>query len=448
MSLMVAGLALLIAWPLYNLTLVMMATRAQSADRRSRRNDAATPTGNEPETFWIVIPCLNEERVVGRTAAAALALSGPTGTTSYVLVIDDASDDGTAAVLSAIEHPNLHVLRRTLPEARRGKGEALNAGYRFIRECSRLHGNDPRRVAIGVIDGDGRGSPNMLTEVSRTMRDPSVGAAQCRVRIHNRDRVLGAVQDLEFGSIANASQVLRNGLGTVGLGGNGQFTRLSSLIELGETPWSKCLVEDLELGLRLHLGGERIRYISAARVTQQGVVDVRRLLRQRTRWAQGNLQCVSYVPRLIASRRIGNLALMEMLYYLLAPWMNAIGTIGIVAVWGDAMWRLTPGHGEPFLVHTWPELATVVSIWIAALLAPPLLWAVVHHAQLRDERLGRLLLAAVAYPGFLMLGLISTWRAVLRQVTGRSAWAKTERLAEELDEEPVRTRPAIQVART
>ena len=432
MTLMAAGFALLVAWPLYNLILVMMATRAQAADRRRRQQLGATrPTGNEPETFWIVIPCLNEERVVGRTVAAALALAGPVGTRTNVLVVDDASDDGTAAVLAAIEHPNLHVLRRSLPDARRGKGEALNAGYRFIRDSTALYGTEARRVAIGVIDGDGRGSLNLLADVSWAMREPRVAATQCRVRIHNRDRLLGAVQDLEFACIANASQAMRNDLGTVGLGGNGQFTRLSALLPFGEEPWSKCLVEDLELGLRLHLAGDRIRYLSGAWVTQQGVVDPKRLLRQRTRWAQGNLQCVSYVPKLIASRRIGNVALTEMLYYLLAPWLNAIGTLAIGGLWGYAIWRLLPGNGAPFMITSWQQLLTIVGIWLLALMTPPTLWAVLHRLQLRDERLGRLLLAGLAYPAFLLLGLVSTWRAVGRQVAGRSAWAKTERLPEE-----------------
>ncbi|GAA0714975.1 glycosyltransferase family 2 protein [Dactylosporangium roseum] len=436
-AILLVGFAFLALWPAYNLALVAFSASDSATAGRRRRRDAIAPNGNEPLTFWIVVPALNEERVVGRTVSAALALSGSAGTRTRVLVVDDGSDDGTPDVLAGIGHPDLTVLRRDFPDARKGKGEALNAAFRTIRDLTLRHGEDPDRVAVGVIDGDGRGSTNILTEVSRLMRDPAVGAVQTRVRIHNRDKVLGAVQDLEFAAIANASQLLRDSAGTVGLGGNGQFARLSSLMRLGAAPWSHCLVEDLELGLRMHLNGERVRYTSIASVRQQGLVDVKRLLRQRTRWAQGNLQCIAYVPRLVASRRIRNHALLEMLYYLLAPWMNAFGTATVLALWTVAVWRLLQGRGETFMIHSWAQMGGVAAFWVAGMTAPGLIWALVHRLQLRDERLGRLLGAALTYPFFLMLGLVSTWRAIARQIARRQAWAKTERLTEDPAPDPV-----------
>jgi len=357
-------------------------------------------------------------------------MAGPEGTVSRVLVIDDGSDDGTPDVLAALNNINLVVLRRELPHARLGKGEALNEAYQVIVNQARIEGVDPRLIAVGVIDGDGRGSSNMLNEIAHLMTNPRIGAVQCRVRIHNRDKILGAVQDLEFGSIVSASQVLRNATGSVGLGGNGQFARLSALISLGATPWSKCLVEDMELGLRLHLSGVGVRFSSHATVTQQGVVDIKRLVRQRTRWAQGNLQCVAYVPRVIASRSVPNRAMLEMVYYLLAPWFNALGAVFVTGLFVFAAYHLLPGENPSVYAASWIELVLAVCLWTGATFAPGLIWAVVHRVQLRDERLARLLLAALVFPAFLFLGVIATVRAIGRQLTGRNAWAKTERLVD------------------
>jgi hypothetical protein len=258
---------------------------------------------------------------------------------------------------------------------------------------------------------------------------------QVQVRIRNRNKLLGAVQDLEFGAIVNACQSLRDTLDTVGLGGNGQFTRLSALLSLGDSPWSGCLVEDLELGLRLHLSGVGIRYTSRASVTQQAVVDIRRLTRQRTRWAQGNLQCARYLPRLVTSKRLGPAALVEVLHYLVSPWLNAVFTAALVVVTAAATAGLAVGHPIPFL-HSWHELAGTGGTWLAVTFFPGLVWSLVHRYRLGDETWRRLLVAALAYPAFLVLGLVATYRAIGRQASGRQAWAKTERLAEEPIEAP------------
>ncbi|WP_067509326.1 glycosyltransferase family 2 protein [Actinoplanes sp. TFC3] len=428
--LVISGYAVLLAWPVSTVALVTFAVRYMASHRRKVVDRSLVRGDATPQHFWIIVPALNEEVVVGNTVAAALTLGGPGGTLARVLVVDDGSDDRTPEVLAAIDHPRLTVLRRNLPEARKGKGEALNAAYRYIAERTAEAGISPERVVVGIIDGDGQGSSNILLEVSRMMRDPQIGAVQVQVRIRNRNKLLGAVQDLEFGAIVNACQSLRDTIDTVGLGGNGQFTRLSALLALGDAPWSACLVEDLELGLRMHLGGVGIRYTSRATVTQQAVVDLRRLTRQRTRWAQGNLQCARYLRKLAGSKRIGLTSLLEMFHYLVSPWLNALVTAGLLGGVLTGATGLALGHPMPYL-RSWEALATSGELWFAVTFFPGFIWALVHRYRLRDESLRRLLVAAVAYPVFLLLGLVATYRAFARQASGRQSWAKTERLAEE-----------------
>src|SRR3954464_15169405 len=153
--LVVVGYAILLAWPVSTLGLVSFAVRYVASHRHDVVTRAGARGDGTPEHFWIIVPALNEEVVVGNTVAAALSLGGPGGTLTRVMVVDDGSDDRTPEVLAAIDHPRLHVLRRDLPEARQGKGEALNAAYRAIVERTLADGMDPAHVVVGIIDGDG-----------------------------------------------------------------------------------------------------------------------------------------------------------------------------------------------------------------------------------------------------------------------------------------------------
>src|SRR5215470_11038741 len=86
-----------------------------------------SPAPDVGELFFVIlVPVLNEEQVIGRTLAHLLALSGD----FLILVIDDASDDGTvAAVAPFLTDQRVRLLERPRAQARHGKGDSLNAGF-------------------------------------------------------------------------------------------------------------------------------------------------------------------------------------------------------------------------------------------------------------------------------------------------------------------------------
>ncbi|HEX5287755.1 MAG TPA: glycosyltransferase [Streptosporangiaceae bacterium] len=193
--------------------------------------------------------------------------------------MDDASDDRTGELAAAAGGDRVLVVRRELPDARRGKGPALNAGFAHL-----LHDAGVR--------------------------------------------------------------------GTVSLGGNGQFTRLAALLEMGPAPWRAQRTEDLDLSLALAAKGWRLTSAPDAHVSQQGVTSLRALVDQRTRWYQGHMQAVRWLRELWTSREMSHLAMLELTIYLLVPWALVLPwsiifsyNLLIMVLWVLG-WVATPGLGS------------------------------------------------------------------------------------------------------
>jgi 1,2-diacylglycerol 3-beta-glucosyltransferase len=290
---------------LYGLSLLAVSRRPP----RRRRTDQ---TG--AMFFVFVLPCLDEERVIAASVRRLLTIPGD----NYaVLVIDDASTDGTVAAVEAIGDPRVWIHRRTPPEARKGKGDALNAGLQQLA-VGPLRDADPDRTVVAVVDADGRLEPQALTEVTPYFDDPRVGAVQVGVRINNRfGSRLARMQDMEFVIYTEVFQRGRRHLRSVGLGGNGQFMRLSALLTLGDAPWSRSLTEDLDLGVRLLARGWHNEFCHTAAVHQQGVPELGRLVRQRSRWFQGHLMSMRLVPKVL--REVPGAAAPDLVYHLTGP---------------------------------------------------------------------------------------------------------------------------------
>ncbi len=228
------ALLMSVAFISYALIIVILYMRY----RPSRAGDGAALD------WHLFVPALNEERVIGGTIDYLRA----TFPRAHVWVIDDDSEDGTASIIGmrAWADPMVHLVRRYRPRARTGKGDALNAAYLALDAWLPVTA-DAARTIIGVVDADGLPAANCLDVCAGASMfgDPVVGSVQVQVRMLNRhDRrpyphrgglvntlghVLVRLQDLEFRVPISAIQLTRRMTRSVGLGGNGQFSRLSAL---------------------------------------------------------------------------------------------------------------------------------------------------------------------------------------------------------------------------
>jgi glycosyltransferase involved in cell wall biosynthesis len=99
----------------------------------------------ENKSVGVVIPAHDEEKLIGAT------ISGVPGFVDRIVVVDDRSNDGTAAVVDALGDPRVELIRH---ERNEGVGAAIVTGYKRARD----EGID----VVAVMAGDNQMDPSDL----------------------------------------------------------------------------------------------------------------------------------------------------------------------------------------------------------------------------------------------------------------------------------------------
>lgn len=404
-------------------------------------NEPGDPEANQ---WHLLIPCRDEEAVVGETVSAARA-SFPM---AHVWVIDDASDDATAAIVRDLMDvdDHVHLISRVAPEARTGKGDALNAAYRVVSDHVGGSPEERQHVVLGVLDADGFLSDNALSLLAgpQGFGDEQTGAVQLEVWMKNRNdrqprpdsgrlinalaRFLIRMQDMEFRTSNSAMQLLRVQTRTVGMGGNGQFTRLSVLDRIADTkgkPWGQKLSEDYELGLNILTLGMRTQYLRDAHVSQEALPFFRRLVTQRTRWAQGIMECRGDLPALRRSRTLSASGFVEIHYFMNQAWLMLLNLILVPLL----LVRAVTHNGFAFLGDVSTTLMLIGAMVFVIL--PYAIWGPIYRKWAKEPvSLPASILMGLGYLCYVYLTYLCYPLAMWRMLTGRTGWAKTRRNAE------------------
>ncbi|WP_410622527.1 glycosyltransferase [Amycolatopsis sp. cmx-8-4] len=408
----------------------------------------AAPVGDPADFTWhFFVPCRDEQAVIGDTVRY-LRTTFPG---AHVWVVDDDSEDATAQVVRALRRrggghdPYVHLVERHRPQARTGKGDALNAAYDALNDSIAV-GVARDSVVVVVVDADGRPAWNCLEvcAAAHLFGDESMGAVQLDVRMSNVDarapgrnrfsRAFGSklaqLQDLEFRTAIAAIQTSRGFTGTISMGGNGQFTRLTALDSIaGDSgrPWRGSLLEDFELGVHLLTAGWRTGFTPDSFVAQEGLYSLRRFLVQRTRWGQGTMQCARYLRQIWDSPHVSTLGAAEMMYYLAQPWLQLLGSLLYPIPF---ILLLISTAGDPAQVWTWFTGGAWIlfAIYGSFGLLPFVVWGPIYQLKcLHSRNILRGVGMGMAYALYIYAFYITSWRAVTRLVRGRNGWAKTRR---------------------
>lgn len=386
--------------------------------RRTRRENPMP--GNEHRRFWVfLVPALNEQSVIQDSVRRLLDVEADR---ILICVINDGSDDLTAVRLGEFaDEDRVMVLTRRPPNARVGKAAALNDAYGRLGPILAERGVDRSEVIIGVVDADGRLEPCAPAAVARHFEDERVGGVQVMVRIYNRAHPLARMQDVEFAVFGFLFQGGRSAWGTAGMGGSGQFNRLTALDAISDAtgPWKDRLTEDQDLGLRLVSAGFKSRQDLSVNVGQQGLSNLRTLCRQRIRWAQGNLECLALAPQCVraplpASARI------DLLVQMLMPLWQSIVGVGILAAVGLAVTGTAGFIGGL-------SLQRAGFLYVLAFGGVVLGCIARGYMYSRIKGMFRGLLLAQVYALYSWILWPVLVGSISRHVRGRNSWSKTER---------------------
>ncbi len=254
----------------------------------------------------ILIPCHNEEKVIGHLLDRLVASTYPKKRLE-IIPINDASTDRTGEVIDeyAARHSFIKPFHR--PQGGNGKPAALNAGL-----CV------SRGEVILTFDADYVPQFDIVEKLVAPFLDPEVGGVQGRVTVYNEDESLvSKLVTLERIGGYRVDQVARDRFGLVPQYGGtvGGFRR--ELLEAFGGWDESVLAEDTDLTAKTVLEGYKIRYVLEAESYEEAVTTWRAYWKQRHRWAKGHMQCaMRYSGAVIRSDKLLPVQKLDMLLFL------------------------------------------------------------------------------------------------------------------------------------
>lgn len=231
----------------------------------------------------ILVPAHNEAKVIGRTVESLLLLNYPKNKMELI-VIDDNSSDNSKEILEEIKNKydnyNFTIINTDNLTGGKGKSNALNIGYTISKG-----------EFIAVYDADNTPDRNALRYLIQTIvMDDKLGAVIGKFRTRNKNKNLLTkfinIETLSFQWMSQAGRWQLFNLCTIP--GTNFILRRSIIEEIGG--WdSKAIAEDTEISFRIYKLGYKIKLVPQSITWEQEPETVKVWIKQRTRWAKGNI---------------------------------------------------------------------------------------------------------------------------------------------------------------
>ncbi|HBF28139.1 MAG TPA: hypothetical protein DDW73_00685 [Rhizobium sp.] len=240
----------------------------------------------------VLVPAYNEAKVI---EASVRRLLESTGVSLEVIVIDDGSKDGTAAVVERFFAHDPRV--RLIVQDNGGKASALNHGLAMSRG-----------EIIVALDADTQFEPDTVSRLVSWFVCENIGAVAGNTKVGNCHNAVTLWQTVEYVTSQNLERVAFSSLGAMMVvpGAAGAWRR-DALLEVGGYP-EDTLAEDQDVTIALHSAGWKVIYDPEAVAWTEAPETFRDLIKQRLRWAYGTVQCLLKYRSLCFSRKAPGIA--------------------------------------------------------------------------------------------------------------------------------------------
>lgn len=393
----------LVAQSVFNIYVTLF---AWDDPERMERARAPKKFAKPKHGFSVLLPCRNEEAVIGETIRALSQAKYPKKKFE-LLVICTPDDPGTIeAAKASIRQHNIRNAKVIVFDLPSGKSRGMNIGLA-----------QAKHDLITIFDSEDDVSPDIFNIANTLFIEREVDVLQCGVQLMDyNNRWFSALNVLEYFFWFKSRMHFHAKMGIVPLGGNTVFFRTANLKEIGG--WDEHgLTEDADIGIRLSIMGKKFGVMyDAEHVTREETPPSAKVfVKQRTRWNQGFLQILSKKEW----RKLPQFKQWALiLYVLLSPVFMSIVIICS---------PLLVAAGFLFKTSILVSLLTFVPLFLT--LMAMLISLIGLHEFGRDQNLKikwrsyvYLVLSFLPYQTLLAIAGV---RALLRELRGSRGWEKT-----------------------
>jgi len=311
---------------------------------RMRWEDSRQSGFRSPPPVTILVPAHNEEGVIREMIHRLSELTYP----NYeVVVVNDGSTDGTAAILDRLAAKYAGWLRVLHLKTNVGKARALNRAIEYSRA-----------EFIVTIDADCILEKDALQFfVGHLLSSKRVGAVTGNARVRNRTTLLGKIQVGEYSFVIGMIKRAQRIYGRV-LTVSGAITayRKRALLAVGCFD-PDTVTEDIDVTWKLHEKFWEIRYEPRALCWVLVPETIKGLWGQRVRWAQGGIEVIRKHFRVMLNARYRRLWPVYIEYVTGIVWAHLFISISVF---------LIACNLAEYFNEIWPIPATVNAMGITA----------------------------------------------------------------------------------